>query len=477
MNMRFTLIQQNDTHGCLELHNELFWGSEGPSLKKTGGFSRISRYVKDLKSNNDNVLFLDGGDLFHGTLPLVASKGAAILPILQKMNLDGFVPGNWDYAYGKTQLRDLAESLPFPALACNVTDDDTQEGFFKSYAVKELNGVKIGIIGLTYPYVDITMPPDFSEGLSFSTGVEDVRKSVEALDGEADVIVLLSHMGLPLDVKLVSLVEGIDIVLSGHSHDRITKPIIENGAVIVQAGSSSSFLGRLDVDFENGAIRDVQYELIAMEEQLEEDEEIKGMVDELLALHQEERTAAIGETETVLHRMTLEEAPMDKLITDAYLSAFESSAAFSHGWRYGPPVDAGPLTLFDLHTIIPTNPELFTLDLTGKELREALEHNLEQVYSSDPFEQKGGYVLRSSGLKMTFKPYNPKGHRIQSMHLAGEGIEPEKVYRIVSGGSQSFKKHEDKKTYQNVHAVDVIHAFLREKGPYKVEGGADIVSV
>lgn len=475
--MQFTLIQQNDTHGCLDMHNELFWSANGPILKKTGGFSRISRYVKNLKKDKGNVLFFDGGDLFHGTLPLVASEGEAILPILAKMNLDGFVPGNWDYAYGKKQLRHLTESLPFPALSCNVADDDTQEGFLKPYVIKELNGIKIGVIGLTYPYVDITMPPDFSTGLSFTKGMEEVRQSVEALKGQVDAIVLLSHMGLPLDVKLVSLVDGIDIVHSGHSHDRITTPIIENGAYIVQVGSSSSFLGRLDVEVENGAISDVHYELIEMDESFEEDEEIKGLVDEVLARYKKERSAVIGETETVLHRMTLEEAPMDKLITDAYLAAFGSSAAFSHGWRYGHPIAAGPLTLYDLHTIIPTNPELFTLDLTGKELLDALEHNLEQVYSSDPFEQKGGYVLRSSGLKMTFKPYNPKGHRIQSLQIAGEGFQPDKIYRVAGGGSQSFKKHEAKKNYQGIHAIDVIQKFLQEKGPYKLKDGADVVSV
>lgn len=475
--MKFTLIQQNDTHGCLESHNELFWGTDGPVVKKTGGLSRIGRYVKNLKKEQDNVLFFDGGDLFHGTLPLVSSKGEAVLPILQKMGLDGFVPGNWDYAYGKNQLRKLTENLGFPALACNVTDSETQENFFDPYMIKDLNGIRIGIIGLTYPYVDITMPSDFSEGLHFTKGVEEVKEAVEALNGQADVIVLLSHMGLPLDTKLVSLVDGIDIVLSGHSHDRVQKPIVHNGTYIVQAGSSSSFLGRLDVEFENGGIADLQYELIVIDEQLEEDEEIKALVTELLSAYEKERDTGAGETGTLLHRMTLEEAPMDKLITDAYLSTFESDAAFSHGWRYGHPIAPGPISLYDLHTIIPTNPELFTLELTGDELWEALEHNLEQVYSSDPFEQKGGYVLRSSGVKMTFKPYNPKGHRIQTLQIAGEHIQPDKTYRVAGGGSQSFKKHEGKKSYQGVAAVDVIRSYLQDNGPFEMKDGAQIVSV
>lgn len=475
--MKFTLIQQNDTHGCLELHNELLWSAGGPLLKKSGGFSRISQYVKNLKKEQENVLFFDGGDLFHGTLPLVASKGEVMLPLLEKMDIDGFVPGNWDYAYGKKQLRHLADRLPFPALSCNVKDEDTQEGFLKPYVIKKLNGIKVGVIGLTYPYVDITMPPDFSEGLSFTTGVEEVRQSVQVLKENCDVIVLLSHMGLPLDVKLASLVSGIDIVLSGHSHDRVTKPIVQNGTYIVQAGSSSSFIGHLDVEVQNSKITDIQYKLIDVDEQLEEDEEIKGIVEEILSSYTTERETVTGETKTVLHRMTLEEAPMDKLITDAYLSAFESDLAFSHGWRYGHPMNAGPLTLYDLHTIIPTNPELFTLELTGEELWDALENNLETVHSSDPFEQKGGYVLRSSGLKMTYKPYNPKGHRIQSLKIAGKDWQPIELYRIVGGGSQSFKKQEGKKKYQNIHAIDVIQSFLQEKGPYESKKGADIVAV
>ena len=475
--MRFTLLQQNDTHGCLELHNELFWETDGPVFKKVGGLARIRQYVKTLKNNTDNVLYFDGGDLFHGTLPLVDSQGNALIPILQKMDLDGFVPGNWDYAYGKQQLRQLTEKLGFPTLACNVVDNESQRNFFEPYMIKELNGIKIGIIGLTYPYVDITMPPDFSDGLSFTKGVEEVRESVEALDEQADVVVLLSHMGLPLDAKLVSLVDGIDIVLSGHSHDRVQKPIVQNDTYIVQAGSSSSFIGRLDVEFENDAITNLQYELIEVEEQLEEDKEVKELVNELLASYERERDTVVGETQTLLHRMTLEEAPMDKLITDSYLSSFHSDAAFSHGWRYGHPIAPGPITLYDLYTIIPTNPEIFTLEITGEELWSVLEHNLEQVYSSDPFKQKGGYVLRSSGLKMTYKPYNPKGSRIQTLQIAGGHLQPKKTYRISGAGKQSFKKYENKKQYQGVHAIDAIQTFLRKTGSFKMKSGIDVLSV
>ncbi len=475
--MKITLIQQNDTHGSLELHNEFFWDSEGAFLKKVGGFSRISKYLKNLREENNHVLFFDGGDLFHGTLPLVNSKGNVMLPLLEKMGLDGFVPGNWDFAYGKQQLQQLTQTLPFPTIACNLKDQDTNDHFLKPFMVKELGGVKIGIIGLTYPFVDITMPQSFSEGLGFSIGVEEVRKNVEELKGKVDIIVLLSHMGLPLDVKLVSLVDGIDIVLSGHSHDRVIEPIVINETHVVQAGSSSSFLGRLDITYEEDKVTDVQYELILVDEQFEEDEEVKSIINSILELHKVERNTIVGETNTILHRMTLEEAPMDKLITDAYLSSFECDVAFSHGWRYGTPIAVGPLSLYDLHTIIPTNPELFTIELDGKTLRNVLENNLEQVFSSDPFGQKGGYILRSSGLNMTFKPYNPKGHRIQTLQIAGENIDLNKAYKIVSAGGQLFKKFEEKKDYQNINAVDAIQNYLEKTGPFELKKGTDIISV
>jgi S-sulfosulfanyl-L-cysteine sulfohydrolase len=474
---KITIIQQNDTHGSLDLHDELFWNGKTSELRKTGGFPRIVKYINNLKSQDENVLFLDGGDLFHGTLPLVASKGEAILPVLQKMQLDGWVPGNWDFAYGKEQLASLAKELPFPTIACNVKEKDSNSAFLKPYIIKELQGVKVGIIGLTYPYVDETMPNSFSEGLSFSKGIEDARDCVSKLKGKVDIILLLSHMGLPLDLELATLVDGIDIILSGHSHDRIEKPITVNGALVVQAGSSSSFLGRLEVTMDDGKMADFQYELVAIDESFPEDEEMASIIDDILKGYEQERENVVGRTDSILHRMTLNEAPMDKLITDAYLHAFDCELAFSHGWRYGTPIPAGDITEYDLHTIIPTNPEMFTVEMSGEHLLKALEKNLEMVFSRDPFNQKGGYILRSSGLFMAFKPYNPKGNRIQKLLVGGQEIDLKKKYKIAGGGKQLFKGAEADKTYHGVNAVDVIKEFLKDEGTFKADAKQKILSI
>ncbi|MBT2679124.1 5'-nucleotidase C-terminal domain-containing protein [Bacillus sp. ISL-35] len=475
---KLTIIQQNDTHGSLDLHDELFWNDNQPELRKTGGLPRIAKYIKDLRSQKGNVLFLDGGDLFHGSLPLVASKGDALVPALQKMELDGWVPGNWDFAYGKEQLSSLANALPFPALSCNVKEPDSNQSFLKPYMIKEMNGLKLGVIGLTYPYVDETMPESFSRGLSFSKGVEETLRCVEELKGNVDLIVLLSHMGLPLDVELATLVEGIDIILSGHSHDRIEKPITVNGALVVQAGSSASFLGKLEITMEGGKMANYQYELVEIDESFPVDEEMEGMIANILEPYRKERTTVAGRTESILHRMTLNEAPMDQLITDAYLHAFaDCDLAFSHGWRYGTPVKPGEITEYDLHTIIPTNPGMFTLELSGEQLINALEKNLEMVFSRDPFKQKGGYILRSSGMFMAFKPYNPEGNRIQKLLVGGKEIDLNRKYKIAGGGKQLFKGAEAGKTYHGVHAIDVIKQFLNEKGTFKANREPKILSI
>lgn len=474
---RLTILQQNDTHGCLEIHPELFWSGDQPEIKQAGGFSRISKYVEKVKSENQNVLFFDGGDLFHGTLPLVASKGEAILPVLEALPLDGWVPGNWDFAYGKEQLRFLASRLHFPTLACNVKDEETGRSFLKPYMIKEMDGITVGVIGLTYPYVDETMPASFSDGLTFSRGIEEARASVEQLKGEVDLIVLVSHLGLPLDVRLASIVDGIDIVLSGHSHDRIEWPITVNGTLVVQAGSSSSFLGRIDVLIESGKIADYQYRLISIDESFPEDEEAASLVAGILQPYSRERETIVGTTDSILHRMTLNEAPMDKLITDAYLHATECDLAFSHGWRYGPPIPPGEISEYDLHSIIPANPEIFTLEMSGDQLVKALEENLEMVFSADPFKQKGGYVLRSSGLFMAFKPYNPVGNRIEKLLIGGKEVVLSKKYKVTGGGKQLFKGAEASKRYHGIKAIDVLKQYLAEKQTINIDRKQRILSI
>lgn len=477
MSQRITIFQQNDTHGCIETHDEFYWVGGRPILKKAGGLSRISQYVKQVKEHNENVLFFDGGDLFHGTLPLVDSKGDALIPVLQQMELDGFVPGNWDFAYGKEQLKNLVDQLPYPTLACNVNDQDTGRPFLTPYMIKELTGMKVGVIGLTYGYEEQIMPEDFTKGLDFSLGVEEVEEIIDKIGGKVDLLMIVSHLGLPLDVQLGHQVKGIDLILSGHSHDRVTRPIDADGTIVVQAGSNSAFLGRLDITVDSGKIANFDYQLMDITEQFDKDPVVQELVDGILQPYDGVMADIVGATDTILHRMTLNQAPMDQLITDAYLYHFDADIAFSQGWRYGPPVAKGPITMYDLHSIIPTNPQIFQLEIEGHALRDIMEKNLEMVHSKDPYKQKGGYVLRSSGLSLTYKPYSPKGYRIQTFHIGNEELDDHKTYKIVGGGGQILKGNEDAKKYEEAFAIDVIRQFLHDRGTFTLRDYPNIISV
>jgi sulfur-oxidizing protein SoxB len=462
--VEITLIQQNDTHGCLDAHPEFFWHHSQPSYVSCGGFSRIHRYVTQLKKQRPHVLFVDGGDLFHGTAPLVLSKGEAIIPLLNQMSLDAFVLGNWDYAYGTTQLFSLLNQITFPALAMNVKSSSAA-GPFQTQWIKEIGGIRVGMTGWTYPFVDQTMPPAFSEGLSFSLDVDEMSQNIRKLREEekCDLVIVLSHMGLPLDVRAASSIEGINIILSGHSHDRLAHPIRQNGTWIIQSGASSSFLGQLDLSFEYGMITNVHHRLIPLyADEFEEDPDISKLIREINGMHEAHLSEVIGELKTPLHRMFLNETPMDRLITDAYLHTVEADIALSHGWRYGAPILPGLVTLRDLYQMIPTNPELFTVELDGKHILKAFESNLEQVFSPDPFQQKGGYVMRASGITMAYKPYNPPGHRIEHFLVQGKPLKHDTMYRIVSAGEQILRKHDPiKKKKLGIQAHDAITHYFK----------------
>lgn len=480
LSVELVLIQQNDTHGCLDAHPEFFFGDPRPFYIYCGGFSRIFRYVTRLKQQHPHVLFVDGGDLFHGTGPLVLSKGEAILPLLRQMPLDAWVPGNWDFAYGPQQLFSLISQVPAPALAMNAKPISGKVNPFHLHMIREIGGIRVGLTGWTYPFVDQTMPPSFSEGLSFSLNIDDMRKVVHQLREKerADLIVVISHMGLPLDIKAASCMEGIDIILSGHSHDRIDKPIRQNNTWIVQSGASTSFLGRIDISFENGKITHIRHQLIPLyADEYEEDPEFSRLIREIKQPYETLLREEIGKLKTPLHRMFLNETPMDRLITDAYLYAIDADIALSHGWRYGAPILPGVITVEDLYQIIPTNPELFTLELEGRFILEAFETNLEQVFSPDPFQQKGGYVLRTSGVIMAYKPYNPKGRRIEHFLVQNKPLKQDAIYRIVSAGEQILGQYQSVKKHLGIHAHDAIRHFFQAHQTIEIHDTPRIFSI
>lgn len=331
---KLTFLQINDTHGYLEAHPELFWQNNRAVYRTAGGYSRIRQVFDQIRKERgkDAVIALDNGDTLHGTFAAVNSKGADFVEPINLLELDAMTV-HWDFAYGPKRLKELARKFNFPILAVNCFDKKTGELFFSPTRIIERGNLRVGIVGIASNIVDKTMPAHFSEGLRFTLGKDELPAHIRRLREEekVDLVVVLSHLGFPQDVRLATEVSGIDILLSGHTHNRMYEPIFVNGAVIIQSGCHGSFVGRLDVEFSGGKISCVEHQLIEVDETIMPDGEMQNLIDETLAQHREMLGETVGQTAVALNRNTTLEATMDNLLLAAIAEAAAAPVAFSNG--------------------------------------------------------------------------------------------------------------------------------------------------
>jgi sulfur-oxidizing protein SoxB len=307
------------------------------------------------------------------------------------------------------------------------------------------------------------MPKSFSKGLVFTLGNEELPDVIQHLRDEedVDVIVVVSHLGYPQELKLAHEVEGIDVLLSGHTHNRLYEALVVNGAIVMQSGCHGSFIGRLDVRVENKRVRDFRHELLNIDEAIQPDPEVEAMVDDALEPHREMLNTVVGRTKTALHRYTVMEAPMDNLLLDALMEVSEADVTLSNGWRYGAPIPPGPLTMNDLWNIIPTNPPISRCEITGEELWAMMEENLEHTFSCDPYQQMGGYVKRCLGLNIYFKVENPKGRRIQEFFVGRKRLDRSKIYTACFVTEQGLpRRYGRHRQTMDMNAIDVLTHYL-----------------
>ena len=424
-----TIVQMNDTHAYFDIHQEMFWEGNHAVYRKTGGYARIATIVKQIRNESqENCLFCDCGDTLHGTYPALETQGQIMIPILNSLGLDAMT-AHWEFAYGPKVFNQRVAELNYPMLANNVYDKVTNKLVYESYAVKEIGGLRIGLIGIASNIVDKTMPPSYSEGIYFTLGKDELPPIIDLLriKEKVDLIVLISHLGFTQDMKLLSEVQGIDVCLSGHTHNRLYKPVLNGKTIVIQSGCHGSFLGRLDLKIADGQIDDYQHRLIEVEETIEPDPIVDKLIRQVLSPYKNYLSEVVGETATALNRGTTLETTMDNFLLQALLESTGAQLAFSNGWRYGAPIVPGKITLNDLYNIIPMNPLITTVELTGEEIKSMLEENLERTFSCDPYNQMGGYVKRCLGLNVYFKIENPSGHRIQKLFAGDKEVESQKV--------------------------------------------------
>lgn len=477
---QLTILQMNDSHGYVDLHREMFWEGARETYRNVGGYGRTARLLQDIRSAHPGgVLAFDCGDTIHGTHTAVDTQGQALVPILNTMQFDAWT-AHWEFAYGPDRLRQIVADLNYPMLAINCYEKATRNLAFEPYVIKEASGLRVGVIGIAATIVDKTMPAHFSEGLYFTLGNEELPGYIERLRGEeeVDLIVLISHLGFPQEVKLAQEVNGIDVLLSGHTHNRIYHPVLVNSTILIQSGCHGSFLGRLDLAIEDGKITGYNHDLIVVEEAIDPDPDVQALVEEAVAPHRRELARVAGETVTPLNRYRVMEATMDNLLLQSMLEVSGAQLAFSNGWRYGAPVVPGPVTVGDLWNIIPVDPPVMTCRLTGDELREMLEDNLERTFARDPYDQMGGYVKRCMGLNLYFKVENPRGTRICELFVGGKQVRPDESYDVCFVTEQGVPaKYGSDREALDIHAIEALQRYLAKNNPVRADLQGTVVAV
>lgn len=465
---RLTFLQINDLHGYVSPHPELVRDDHGEwAFTELGGLARIAGLFETVRAENPGgVIALDNGDTFHGTHLAVASKGRALVPMLNALGLDAMTV-HWEFAYGPDGVRELASLLDYPVLAINVHDRADGELAFKPYCMTMRGGLRIAIIGMACPIVDKTMPPAFSAGVRFTMGNSELPRWIAHVrEAErADLVVVLSHLGFPQDVKLAGEVDGIDILVSGHTHNRMNEAVLVNGAIVFQSGCHGSFAGRLDIDVEGGRITGHHHRLIPVDASLAEHPGVAAMIERALQGEPPELAHIVGRVDAPLHRYAMLNAPMDDVLLEAIAEAAGTRIAFSNGWRYGAPIPPGPVTMNDLWNIIPTNPPVSVVELTGREIVQMLEANLERTFAADPYEQMGGFVKRMRGLTMYFKAENPCGHRIDRLFAEGGPIDPDRTYTAAFVTEQGVPARFGRNRRElDIDAITALRAFFEHRG-------------
>lgn len=466
-----TIIQMNDTHANLMEHDDVMYTKDGFSIETVGGYPRILTLLRKFREDYPGeVLLLDNGDTLHGTREAVETRGEVMIPYLQALGVAAMT-FHWDSAYTPAHLKNLEGELGYPILAANVYQRDTRKHFFQPSAILECNGLRIGVIGLASNIIQKNMPPQFSEGADFMDGIKEARAEVRRLRKKAvDLVVLLSHLGYPQDIALLQQVDGIDLCLSGHTHNRVRIPQQFNGAYIIQSGALASSIGCLQLEVEQG-ITKIEHRYIVLDKSVAEDKEMLTMLeqDEILSKYRRDLEEPVGQSLIDLHRGSSFYGTMDFLLLDAMREATGLPIAFSNGWRCGGAVRKGKLTRRDLYAIVPMDPMIRSAKLTGQEIIDLLEDNLESTFSVEPFKRMGGYIKRNAGLRVYFKLENPYGQRIQQIFTEEAELDPAKTYEVAYVTPQAVpakvgRDHKD----LGIHSVAAMEQLLA-KGPYNRE--------
>ncbi|MBO9201276.1 MULTISPECIES: bifunctional metallophosphatase/5'-nucleotidase [Niastella] len=443
-----TLLHTADIHSQLYQHDEFFIENGKPVYKKRGGLASLKTMINTLRNHNAaNTLVIDGGDCFQGSGIAALSEGKAIVPLMNNIGYDIMLPGNWEVVYGKEML--MQDMFGYDALkVCANMYHDTQDDMkgdliFPPYYVKHMAGVKIGFIGYNDPLTPKRQSPAYCDGIKFTPPESNVAKYIKILREyeKCQLVFLVTHMGLAQQFGLSNMeqVKGVDYILGADTHERLRKPVQGAYAKVTEPGAFGSFIAKLDIVMENGIIKDQTYQLLDVDPATyREDEEMKRLINKANEPYKKELSRVIGKTKNPLIRYYVIETPMDNFITDAIMWKFKPDIALSNGFRFCPPLVPDPatgtadITVDYLWSMLPVDSEAKKGSVTGKQLWNWLEIELENTFARDPAKRLGGWVIRFKGMEVNFTLGNTAGKRVNYIKVGGEPVDLDREYSFVA---------------------------------------------
>ncbi len=411
------------------------------SYGRLGGLDRIATIVKAIRAERgDRTVVLDGGDTWQNSFTSLTTKGQDMVDCMALLKPDAMT-GHWEFTLGADRVKEIVDKLGFPFLAQNVRDTEWNEAAFKPSTMIERGGVKIAIIGQAFPYTPIANPRWMIPTWSFGIREDDLRAQVEeARKNGAQLVVLLSHNGFDVDRKLASRVSGIDVILTGHTHDALPDVVKVGKTLLVASGSHGKFVSRLDLDVRDGEVKGHRFRLIPVfSDVVTPDAEMAAKIDAFRKPHEKMLGETIGRTETTLYRRGNFNGTLDDVICDALLSERDAEIALSPGFRWGTSLLPGQdITREDIYNATAiTYPNAYRMTMTGSRLKEILEDVADNLFHPDPYYQQGGDMVRVGGLSYTIDVSKPGGQRISDMTLqrTGKPLEPTRDYTVTGWAS------------------------------------------
>ncbi|NOD48138.1 MULTISPECIES: thiosulfohydrolase SoxB [unclassified Ruegeria] len=441
---------------------------------RVGGLDRVSTVINAIRADRPDALLLDGGDTWHGSYTCYQTAGQDMVNVMNALKPDAMT-FHWEFTLGSDRVNEIVEGLPFAALGQNIFDAEWDEPaeLFQPYKFFDRGGAKVAVIGQAFPYMPIANPGWMFPEYSFGIRDENMQAMVdEVRDAGADVVVVLSHNGFDVDKKMAGRVQGIDVILSGHTHDALPEPVLVGKTHIIASGSNGKFVSRVDLDVRDGQMMGLKHKLIPIfSDVIAPDPAITALINDQRAPHEAALSEVIGKTDSLLYRRGNFNGTWDDLICDALIKEREADIAMSPGVRWGPSILPGQdITREDVWNVTSMSyPNAYRTEMTGEFIHVILEDVGDNLFNPDPYYQQGGDMVRVGGLGYRIDVTKPQGQRISEMTLlkTGEAIDPSKTY-VVAGWASVNEGTEGPPIW------DVVESHIRNLGTVTVQENTSV---